>query len=314
MEEGYFADDSSFEAVELAEDELIDAYVRNELSPDEQRQFKTKLLSSARIKERVNFARTLAEKADSLPASESEALLEPAVVYGSPPSESKTRWWERFFVAQPAFGMAMATCALLILVTSVVLVSGWWRLRKESEHLAAERSALQRRQEELNKQSADQKTSTEQSRAELKRATDQLAEDKRRFEESLRTQKPEAASQSILGAVSSILLRPGSVRSSGGRQELALGPRTSTAELKLELPNNDYGSYAVTVTTPGGDVVERKSGLRPRKSKQGPLLILSIPARRLAPGDYIVNVNGVTSSGAIDPVSDYEFRITAKQK
>jgi hypothetical protein len=210
--------------------------------------------------------------------------------------------------------MAMATCALLILVTSVVLVSGWWRLRKESEHLAAERSALQRRQEELNKQSADQKTSTEQSRAELKRATDQLAEDRRRFEESLRTQKPEAASQSILGAVSSILLRPGSVRSSGGRQELALGPRTSTAELKLELPNNDYGSYAVTVTTPGGDVVERKSGLRPRKSKQGPLLILSIPARRLAPGDYIVNVNGVTSSGAIDPVSDYEFRITAKQK
>ena len=49
MEEDFFADDSKLESLELAEDELIDAFVRNELSPKGRQQFKAKLRFSSRL-------------------------------------------------------------------------------------------------------------------------------------------------------------------------------------------------------------------------------------------------------------------------
>jgi len=120
MEEAFFADDSKFEAVELAEDELIDAYVRNALSPEEQRQFKTKLLTSPRLVERVNFARTLVAKADSLLSAEAEGSIEPAPPVSSPTAKPKTRWWAGVFAPQPAWRMAIAACAVLIFVAGIV--------------------------------------------------------------------------------------------------------------------------------------------------------------------------------------------------
>ena len=41
MEEAFFADNARFEELELAEEELIDAYVRDNLSLKERRQFQT---------------------------------------------------------------------------------------------------------------------------------------------------------------------------------------------------------------------------------------------------------------------------------
>ena len=77
MEEAFLADDSKFEAVELAEDELIDAYVRAELSAEQLQQFHKKLLTSPRLVERVHFARALAERTDPSRAAH-EVSIQPA--------------------------------------------------------------------------------------------------------------------------------------------------------------------------------------------------------------------------------------------
>jgi len=308
MEEDYFADDSKFEAFELTEDDLIDAYVRNELSSAEQLQFEKNLLSLPRIRERVNFARTLAEKINSAQPPKPEASIEPAPSFSSSLAESNTPWWKRLFVAQSAFGMAM-TSAVLILIPSVVLVTGWFRLKNETERLAAELSAVQHQKEVLDKQLADQRTSAEQSRAEFQREADRLAEAKKVFEESVAAQKRANETKSILGTVIPILLTSGGVRSSGEPHELRLRPRTSVAQLKLVLKNNAYRKYSVSVNTPDDHAVYRNNSVRPQKTKQGPLLILSIPTSKLPPNNYTIEIDGRTASGQVEKLPSYQFRV-----
>ncbi len=61
IEESYFADDNSFGELEIIEDELVDAYVHDELPAAERQQFEKLLQSSARLSGRVQFARILSQ-------------------------------------------------------------------------------------------------------------------------------------------------------------------------------------------------------------------------------------------------------------
>lgn len=60
--ERFFADDAEFEDLEIAEGELIDRYVRRELSVTDQRQFEKMLRTSPRLLKRVEFARIMARR------------------------------------------------------------------------------------------------------------------------------------------------------------------------------------------------------------------------------------------------------------
>src|SRR5207248_209162 len=101
-----------------------------------------KIQASKRLVARVNFARILTEKANSFVPKKTEDSIQAATLAGSPAAKQKDRWWTEFFARQPSWAMAMAACGLFILVAGIVLVSGWLRLRNESERLAAERTAV----------------------------------------------------------------------------------------------------------------------------------------------------------------------------
>lgn len=57
IEADYFKDDAAFQAMLTAEDDLIDAYARGELTPEERRKFETEFLISGHARDRVQFAR-----------------------------------------------------------------------------------------------------------------------------------------------------------------------------------------------------------------------------------------------------------------
>src|SRR5689334_400392 len=59
VEAELFAEDSGAEQLSAAEDELIDAYVRNELSARERTLFETSFVTSSRIAQRVQMAGAL---------------------------------------------------------------------------------------------------------------------------------------------------------------------------------------------------------------------------------------------------------------
>lgn len=304
MEGAFFTDDSKFEAMRIAEDELVDAYVRNELSSAEQLQFEKNLLSSPRISERVNFARTLAEKINSAQSPDAEVSIEPVPSITSPRTESKTPWWKRTLFTQPAFSMAMAV--ILVLVAGFVLISGW-RLKNESNRIANEQAALQRRQEELDRQSREQRSQSDQRAAELQRARDQLAQDQKRFEDFKRTS--ETGQRSTLGSIVPFLLTPGGSRGSGEGHDFVIGPEASTAKLELALERNDYARYSVTIENAEEKPVISKSGL---KTRNGTSLTLMVPTKMLRPDNYIVTVKGINASGTSEPVANYQFRVLKK--
>lgn len=309
MEGAFFADESKFEALELAEDELIDAFVRNDLSAEDERLFRAQLIKSSRLVERVNFASALAERADSLNVAEQEPLIVPQGSFASASSKRRTRWWEGLF-AQPAWQTALTACVVLIILASGILVSRWWQVSRESERLAAERVLLQRQKDELDKQALEQQTRNEQVTAEMKREQERLAEKLSALEEADNLRTP--TTQATAG-FASVFLSPGSLRSGGDRPELNLSPGTTTAKLFAELERNDYPSYSVTIKAVDNDqVVFSKKGLKPRKTGAGQVLVVLVPANRLPPADYNVSVHGLTASGAVESVYDYALRVTRR--
>jgi hypothetical protein len=311
VEDEFFADDAKFEAVELAEDELIDAYVRSELSSEEERQFKAKLFHSRRLVERLNFARALAERADSFLSSAPRSASEPSISFSSPPAKPTIKWW-RGFIAQPqSWGIALSACAGLILVAGIILLSGWLRLRSESERLTAAQVAVQHQKDEFDRMAAEQGTRDAQLNVELQREKDKRAEDLKLIAElQLANEGKEAKDhQTFLSTFATVFLTPGSARSGGqGQSELRISPKTTIARIQLGLEKNEYSSYNAAINADGVEVF-RKNGLKPHITGSGSQLLLSHPSQRLASGEYIVHVEGVTASGKIESVNDYVFRV-----
>ena len=306
VEDSFFADDAKFEAMELAEEELIDAFVRNELSAEAQRQFKAKLLRSPRLTERVNFARALIEKADSIILPEAIIAREPEHSFSSRAAPGKTSWLGSVFAQRPAWGMALA-CAVLLLVGALVLVPGWLRIRKESEQLAAERAALQQRKDELDRRASEQGANTQQLTAELQQEREQRAELIQQLQQAHAFEEKRTR-QGALTTIATVFLTPGSLRSgSVGQAQLIIGPETNTARLQLAL-KNDYPRYNATIKSEGAEIF-RSVGLRARVTHSGAQLLLSVPSRLLKANDYIIHVDGVPTSGSPESFNDYHLRV-----
>lgn len=141
LEERYFSDDAEFEEIEIAEEELIDRYVRGELSTSDRSAFEQAIARSPRLMERVEVAKLFAEKLR---------------VAEAPVKAKKANWWEGLFgFSQASRGsrLAFAFSMLLVLVAGVALLVGWLQLRAESRRLAAQQAVLDQRQRELVQQS-----------------------------------------------------------------------------------------------------------------------------------------------------------------
>lgn len=315
IEDAFFADDAKFDELELLEDELIDDYVREELSPDERRQFEAKLQTSPRLVERVHFARVLAEKANAFSRAEAADLLKAASPIPAA-AKPRVRWWESFFPQQRAFRMAIAACLALLVVGGGALVADWLRLRRASERINSERAMLQRQKDDLDRQLSAQQAQADQQNAELQRERDQRIEDLKLIEELQRAAQSKEQTPLLpsLSTFATIFLTPGRVRSGGaGPAQLIIGPETKTARLQLALEKNDYPTYNATIESADGTEIFRSHGLRAHATRSGPQLLLSVPSRLLdANGDYIIHVDGLPTSGQPENFNDYQFRVTRK--
>lgn len=303
-DETEFAADDPESEIEIAEAELIDAYVRNDLSAEERKLLEKGLRSSPRLAERLHFARMLAAAADSVRQTDSEDALPP--------------WWKRVFrfsvVQRPAFQMALAGCAILVVLGGVALFAGWMKLRRESNQLAAERAAVEQQRLELERKLADQRLSAEQLLAARERARQQQDAEERLLAEPKQGQKgSDQADAALASNIASIFLFPGSIRGTGGGNELLVSESATAIRLNLVLETNEYGKYYAEVTDSQGATILQPKGLRPIRSRSGPILSLRVSSRRLPPGDYSVSVTGVTSTGAVEPVNYYPFRVIRKQ-
>ena len=299
LEQQYFSDDAMFDDIEIAEDELIDAYVRDRLSAADRKQFETKLLSSKRIAERVQFARLLSKSAFSLPIDD-----EPA----------RTSWWRRLFdfslVPNPAISGAVAGVVLLI-VFGIPGSLVWMRLRNESTRLDIERAAIEQQKQQLAQESADRQSKTNQLAADLqnsKENQDKLQQQVQTLEEKIAQTNPQVKVSPIPVA----FLIPGASRAPGQIVELVVPPTASIVRLKLALDADDYNSYRATIWTPSNPNVLTRAGLRTRRSGRDRIIVLQFSSRLLSSGQYHVGLSGLKPTGTYDPVADYSVLVSRK--
>ena len=204
--------------------------------------------------------------------------------------------------------MAFAASVLLLLAGSTALILFWMNLRGESNRIWTQLSAAEQQKREVEQRMADQTSRTEQLANDLRQAREQQAAQDELIEE-LRSQNQTGSPRVSTTAFLSLIA--GATRSVGKGNELTIGPQVRQVRLSLQLSDVDYGSYRVIVKTPEGNVVQQQEGLKARGNKT---LTVQLPTTRLSPGDYIVDVEGVTSSQNREPVAAYSFRLNKNSR
>jgi hypothetical protein len=289
IDEAFFQEDSKLQALEqeleIAETELIDLYVRNELSAAARKRFADRIQKSPALLERVKFAEILKNK-----------IAESVVVVAESAPEKRTSWWRQLF-AQPSFAAAVAAGCMVVIGGGIALLIAWRSVHRENQ-IAAERSVLIEENKKQHQQSTELKAKADQLEADLRSERDQREEDRKLIEQL------QHEARKLPTSIASIFLMPGTLRSPGSGRQLTLSPGTKTVQLKLSIEPSDYSSYSVSVESDGGVVFSQD-----RLKAQRHTLVVSIPARRISPGDYLVTVKGVRAPGQVDTINNYQFRI-----
>ncbi len=294
LDEQSVIDDDFVARLDAVENELVDAYVRGELSGDTLRKFQARYLSSARRRAKVKFAQSLGSLTGSpLPA---DSAVVPPGRESVPPSSRSASWWA--FTAFPRWALAGALAMLLAI--SFLLVDNM-RLRGRISQARSVGELLQQRQHDLQARLDGEQASDANTANELAQVRKSLA---------LLEQKSAAARSVTLPlSVVAFVLSP-QLRGAAQITGLALPPGTTSVDLHLELESNEFPQYRVALKSLRTDQFLWHSGkLKAETKSQGSTVSIRIPANLLQQGSYLLELTGTPSTGDAEFVSSYVFRV-----
>jgi type II secretory pathway pseudopilin PulG len=297
LEERFFSNDQEFEELEAAETELIDQYLRSELSSADRTQFEKTLIASPRLAKRVQIGNILASRLSAIEHSENLGARQHTLTQKKT-SASNLSWWKKLFGPQSSLSPAFAVSLVLILAAGVLVTVVWMKYRDESRRLSAE---------------TQQRIELEKQIAELKSRSDQLDQN---LQQVIREKEELLAKQSQSGqpdqqptSLAFFVLTPGSTRGGGGGNNLSISPTTTSVELRLDVDSEEYSRYNASVQTIEGRMIIQAPGLRLDQSQGKTRVRLQVAASLLRPGDYIAKLDGVTESGTSELAHYYSFRV-----
>jgi HAMP domain-containing protein len=293
-------DDEFVDALKVAENDLVDAYVQGELSGETVKQFELHYLATPLRREKVDFAQAFQvlarKKADLSTAVEAQKASEPR-------SKRKRAGWLSMLnilaVPRPALQWGLATVAIVLLVAGGLLLFKNVRLQRQISQTEARRSELQRREQQLQRQLEDQRTTSAQTEQELAR----VREERAKLEAELRSAKPQT------GAIASFILTP-QLRGAGQIKTITIPAGTEHVTMQLQLDPNEYSNYSVALLDQLSHQILWRSGrIRARGAADSKSLSVSFPANLLRAQTYSLRVSGVSSTGDSEFMSDYPFKV-----
>jgi hypothetical protein len=275
LENRYFSDASLFERLTEAENDLIDSYVRGELSDFDRQEFERQYLGSPQRRARVQFA---------------NALTEISQESGQVASDQKSSFWQSltflFSQSSPKLRWGLAAGAV-----AMVLAIGW--LKTTSDRSL--RASLPPPHVEPNGRPQSPGTAPSgQVPGGGNTAGIEIA----------KADKPELDEFTVQ-------LTPGISRSGGAEAKVfAVPPKVSWIKLRLALDNDDHPAYVAVVETAEGNVIRRIGGLKSQLSGGNKVVDLRISSRLIQANDYVVKLSGtlVGTKGGEEEVDVYSFR------
>jgi len=292
LEREYFNDPQLFDRMVQAESELVDNYARGLLAPPVRDRFEQYYLVHFERRERAKFAATLATRVDRV------SEVAPA------PSARTESLWNRWLASMRRPVLAWAFSAALLLMAAVTV---WYlfqtrRAQQELARTEAERTTQERRGRESQQQVAPASPS--------EKLPDEV--ERPRVEQQTVPPVPTPPLKAA-PAFASLTLTVNGTRGADTALPVLVIPReTEQVRLRLNLEESDYMRYQATLQTADGEEIFTRRRLTPRNIKSGARLVLIIPARRFAAGDYILTLRGVSKAGEVEDVSKSLFSVERK--
>lgn len=288
LERAFFSDPQLFDLLVRTETQLVDHYVRNRLSARHREQFERHYLAHPRRRARAELGHGLLERAD---ASESAD--------GARPTSTIERMWHAAIemTRAPRMSVSVAAGVIAVLLTiSAVLLFDTIQLRRQlaEAQMAKAQSERQERalQDELSRARGDAANLT----GELERLTRQ----------SHQANDPVALPPTIV----SLFLSVQGVRApNAAPSTLAVPSGTQQVRFELAMDEGDYPTYQLALKPVGGAEVFVRRRIPPQRSPSAFRITVTMPADRLAAGDYQLTLSGERPNGEVDIVSESLVRV-----
>ncbi len=301
LDELSFADPDFAETLGVVERELVDAFVRGELSGQKLEQFKSFYLSSPLRSEKVLFAEVFrdftARLGKKLAVPDAEGLLT------TKPVSAQFSGLKLWVNPRVLWQWSLAAAALVLVVAGVWLALENRRLRDRIYRAEATGAELQQRQQELQKELVAQRPADLKSQQEFPHTDAQSAKQAEVPEHPVQSLSPSHPNPAIASFVLAPQLR--------GAQQIAvipIPPKTEYVGVRLNLEPNDYRSYRVALVDQASkETLWRSRLLTAKKTGEMKMLNIVFSAALLKPHDYILRVSGL--GGTFDIVGDYPFRV-----
>lgn len=290
LEDLVFREENYFTALQVVEEQLIDDYLENVLSPEQRQKFESDYLISDRRRQKLQFARTLKQSLETIPT------VQPA--------------HENFSFGQAICAFRQTTTIRWASVAAALiclLIGIWFVLRSQEikpdvagSNPAASPEATSTQNTLANNTSPPSFSSPAASSAAVGSSPQ-------------RKPLPEQTKSLSLGTVMSVL-SPGLLRddeANATANTIVVSSQTKTIILHLKhAPNPAYSAYRATLENVTGKSLLTRDGLKSDPRRQ--TLRWSIPAQQLPTNDYVINLFGKNARGEYEEVSDFSFRVMKK--
>lgn len=274
LDEASIVDDDIAARLRRVEDDLVDSYVRGQLSGDTLAQFESHYLASRHRRERVEFARKFLRAVDKVDTETAPVAVD------APPK-----------VGGSKVLATLAVAATLSLAAGGALLLQNVRLGRGLREAQIDRVAVDQRARDLERQLKELRDANETATKELARAR-----------ESATTVVREASTVALV-------LLP-QTRSIGPVPTLVMPAVTEQLGFELRLEANDFPSYQVGLRDPAVNTVIWRSGWIAAKSSAGQSAVrVGVPARALKPQHYSLDLSGRRPAGGTEVVGSYAFEI-----
>jgi hypothetical protein len=293
LDELSIADDEFAWRLRAAEDDLVDAYVRGELSGETLERFRTVYLVSPQRRQKVGFAGALLAYGQRNVAPASDARPETAASRLIPAAKRSTQGHERGRSATGVFAQwALAAAAAVAIAGAAYLFVENRRLRDEVSQTQALRS-------EVEQSARGLRTELEQERSTNAAIRDELT----RLRESLQSLRVPPLRPLVL-----LPLRRGGSQTA----TVTLPSGAQQVPFRLRLESDDFPRYEAALRDPAtGQAVWRSGRLAARADGPDRYVELQVPAALLKQQNYTLELAGRPPTGGAELVSSYAFRIKA---
>jgi hypothetical protein len=298
LDELCIADEEVATRLHALENDLVDAYVRGEVSGEDLGHFESFYLASPKRRQKVEFAAALLElekRTAAAPAPAPAPVLQTAAVPASRPKEEEESVQPpESSVPRPMYRWGFAFAAAVILFVAGYLLLENLRLRKQMSETQAQQATLDQRDHELQKQLNDQRSANEESLKEIER---------------LRQSQPN------LGQLKTVsILLPPPMRGAARILTISVPSGTDLAVLLLTLESDEFPAYRAALKDPATNQIRWSSGADLRSTSLGEKKAISIsfPAGLLKQQNYIVELTGLPARKAPELIGGYPLRVVLK--